>query len=99
MDPEFSDELTALMPVVPHHLAGENCSGCIVAAVEDGHVELLCNTCGAVVGVVRVGIMEAILGLDSEHATCPYCNHPNTLAELDDATSHVCEHCGRSFGL
>jgi hypothetical protein len=54
------------MPVVPHGLSGAECAGCIVAVVDGGTVELHCNTCGAVVGVVQVGIMEGLLGLDSE---------------------------------
>jgi hypothetical protein len=66
MDQEFSNELTSLMPVVPHGIGGVDCSGRIVAAVEDDSVELQCDRCGAVVGVVQVGIMEGLLGLDSE---------------------------------
>ena len=64
VDREFSEELTGLMPVVRHGVAGVECSGCIVAVVEGGTVELHCNLCGAVVGVVQVGIMEGLLGLD-----------------------------------
>jgi hypothetical protein len=50
MDQEFSDELTGLMPVVPHGISGVDCSGRIIATVEDNDVELRCNRCGAVVG-------------------------------------------------
>ena len=66
MDREFSEEITGLMPVVPHGLSSVDCAGCIVAVVEDGTVELHCNLCGAVVGVVQVGILEGLLGLDCE---------------------------------
>jgi hypothetical protein len=66
VDREFSDELTGLMPVVPHGLGGVDCCGCIVAVVESDTVELRCNKCGAVVGVVRVGIIEGLLGLDCD---------------------------------
>ena len=68
MDQEFSDELTGLMPVVPHGISGVDCSGRIIAAVEGNDVELRCNECGAVVGVVQINGAEresdgwAILG-------------------------------------
>jgi hypothetical protein len=71
MDQEFSDELTGLMPVVPHGTGGADCSGRIIAAVEDDNVELQCDRCGAVVGVVQVGIMEGLLGLDCEDECAP----------------------------
>jgi hypothetical protein len=64
---EFRYELTSLMPVVPHGLSGVDCAGCIVAVVEGGTVGLHCKLCGAVVGVVQVGIMEGLLGLDCGH--------------------------------
>ena len=73
MDREFSEELTGLMPVVPHGFAGVDCGGRIVAVVGSGKVELRCDRCGAVVGVVQVGIMEGLLGLDSTEGTCPHC--------------------------
>ena len=66
MDREFSDELTRLMPYVCHGMAGGNCSGRVVAVVEEHTVELRCENCGAVVGVVQVGIMEGLLGLDCD---------------------------------
>ena len=66
MDRDFSDELTSLMPRVPHSIVDAGCCGCIVAAVEDGNVELRCDECGSVVGVVQVGIMEGLLGLDCD---------------------------------
>jgi len=68
VDSEFSKELTGLMPVVPHRTGGVDCNGCIVAVVENGTVELRCNECGTVVGVVQVGIMEGLLGLDCDDA-------------------------------
>jgi hypothetical protein len=54
------------MPVVAHRLAGADCPGCVVAVVEEGTVELRCGGCGAVVGVVQVGIMEGLLGFDGD---------------------------------
>jgi hypothetical protein len=38
MDQELSDELTGLMPVVPHGTSGVDCSGRTIAAVEDNKV-------------------------------------------------------------
>lgn len=84
MDQEFSDELTGLMPVVPHGISGVDCSGRIIAAVEDNNVELSCNRCGAVVGVVQVGIMEGLLGLDCAEE-CDRCKNV-VHAEADDDT-------------
>jgi hypothetical protein len=69
VDREFSEELTGLMPVVSHRSGGVDCGGSIVAIVESGSVELRCDRCGAAVGVVQVGIMEGLLGLDSEDAS------------------------------
>jgi hypothetical protein len=40
------------MPIVPHAAAGVECCGCIIAAVDCSNVELRCNECRAVVGVV-----------------------------------------------
>jgi hypothetical protein len=98
MDREFSDELTGLMPRVLHGITGVDCSGRVVAVVEDTSVELRCDKCGAVVGVVQVGIMEGLLGLDCEEATCPYCGKANTSAYHETAP-YVCEHCGKSVGI
>ena len=95
MDREFSEELTGLMPVVRHRLSGAECSGRIVAVVESGTVELRCNECGAVVGVVEVGIMEGLLGWDGQEETCPHCGAVNTLSELDGTATFVCEQCGK----
>jgi hypothetical protein len=71
VDREFSEELTGLMPVVAHRLGGGACAGYIVAAVESDTVELQCNLCGEIVGVVQVGIMEGLLGLDCDEELSP----------------------------
>jgi hypothetical protein len=97
MDREFSDELTGLMPVVPHGIAGAGCGGRIVAAIESGTVELHCNTCAAVVGVVQLGIMEGLLGLDCADATCPQCGAVNTFTGIDEMLLYECHHCGAAF--
>ena len=73
MDQEFSDEITGLMPIIPHGIAGADCSGFVIAVVENSTVELRCNQCGACVGVVQVGVMEGLLGLDCFDEACLRC--------------------------
>jgi hypothetical protein len=63
MDKDTSNELTALMPVVAHEAAGIDCCGCIIAAVEGSTVELRCNECGAVMGVVQIDVLCGLIGL------------------------------------
>jgi predicted RNA-binding Zn-ribbon protein involved in translation (DUF1610 family) len=76
---DTSDELTGSMPIVPHGTApGVECCGCIVAVVEDQNVELQCNECGAVVGVIQIDILRGLLGLDAAKVTCPHCGKLNT---------------------
>jgi hypothetical protein len=53
---------------VLHGIAGVEYQGRVVAVVEDTTVELRCDQCGAVVGVVQAGIMEGLLGLDCGEA-------------------------------
>jgi hypothetical protein len=96
VDREFSDELTGLMPVVPHGITGVDCSGYVVAVVEESDVELRCNKCGAVVGVVQVGIMEGLLGLDCATTTCPHCGKENTFPGSRDVSTYTCEGCGKA---
>jgi hypothetical protein len=95
VDREFSEELTGLMPVVPHGITGVNCSGYVVAEVEQSDVELRCNKCGAVVGVVQVGIMEGLLGLDCATTTCPHCGKENTLLGSSNVSTYMCDGCGK----
>jgi hypothetical protein len=64
MAPDASDELTSRMPIVAHEAAGVACCGCIVAAVEGSNVELRCNECGAVLGMVQIDELRELLGLD-----------------------------------
>jgi hypothetical protein len=95
VDRELSDELNGLMPVVAHRLGGVDCDGSIIAVVESGSVELRCNECGAVVGVVQVGIMEGLLGLDCADATCLHCGELSTSSGFDELLLlFVCQHCG-----
>jgi hypothetical protein len=64
-DKDLSIELTALMPVVAHKaVIGVNCPGSIVAAAGGSNVELQCNECGAVMGVVQIDILSGLIGLD-----------------------------------
>jgi hypothetical protein len=92
VDREFSDELTSLMPIVPHGIAGANCSGFVIAVVVETNVELRCNKCGAVVGLVQTGIMEGLLGLDCAEEMCLQCGKLSTCV----ATNYLCDGCGKS---
>jgi hypothetical protein len=49
---------------VVHDSAGVDCCGCIIAAVEGCTVELRCNECGAVGGVIQIDVRRGLLGLD-----------------------------------
>ncbi len=70
MDRDLSDDLTGRMPIVAHEeITGVDCCGCIIAAVEGSNVELRCNECGAVVGVVQIDILRGLLGVDGTAAT------------------------------
>jgi hypothetical protein len=99
MDQGFSNELTGLMPVVPHGISGVDCSGRIIAAVEDNDVELRCNRCGAVVGVVQINIMEGLLGLDCAEAACPHGGKVNTFSSFSEISTYVCDQCGNTVEL
>jgi hypothetical protein len=80
---DLSDDLTGQMPIVPHRaIPGVDCWGCIVAAVEGNSVELRCNECGAVLGVVQADILRALLGLESAEATCPHLRQTEHLSRL-----------------
>ncbi len=95
MDRELSDDLTSRMPIVPHSTAGVDCCGCIVAAVDGNNVELRCNDCGAVVGVIQVNILRDLLGLESAAATCPHCGKENMFPGFTEVSGYVCSECGK----
>src|SRR5260370_42128139 len=99
MDQEFNDELTGLMPVVPHGISGVDCSGRIIAAVEDNDVELRCNECGAVVGVVQVNIMVGLLRLDCAEATCPHCGKGDRFSSFSEVSTYVCDECRNTIAF
>jgi hypothetical protein len=65
--PHTRDELTGRMPIVAHEsVAGVDCCGCIIAAVEGSSVEPRCNECGAVVGVIQIDILCGCWGWTCE---------------------------------
>jgi hypothetical protein len=97
MGDDPSDDLTSRMPIVPHGtVAGVDCSGCIIAAVEGTNVELRCNECGAVVGVVQLDILKGLLGLECATATCPHCGKENTFPGFSEVSTYVCTECGKA---
>ena len=97
MDRDLSNQLTGRMAIVPHEtIAGVDCCGCIVAAVEGINVELRCNECGAVVGVVRLEILKGLLGLNCAEATCPHCGTLNTFPGFIAISTYTCHECGKA---
>jgi hypothetical protein len=57
------DNLNDMLPIIPHESAGADCCGCIVVSVTGNDAELRCNECGAVVGVVQVGILRDLVSM------------------------------------
>ena len=96
MDHELGAELTRRMPIVAHETASADCCGCIVAAVEGTSVELRCNECGAVVGVIQLEILKGLLGLECATATCPHCGKENTFPGFSEVETYVCHECGKA---
>jgi hypothetical protein len=96
MDCDRSDELTSRMPIVAHEDAGVDCCGCIVAAVEGNNVELRCNECEAVVGVIQIGILKGLLGLESATEKCPHCGTLNTAPGFSQMKAYVCTNRGKA---
>jgi hypothetical protein len=97
MDRDLSDELTSRMPIMPHAaITGVDCCGCIVAAVDGTNVEMRCNECGDVVGVMQIDILRGLLGLDCFTATCPHCGKENTFPGFDEVFTYVCHECGKA---
>jgi hypothetical protein len=96
MDRDLSDQITSPIAVVPHEtIAGVDCCGCIVAAVEGTNVELRCNECGAVVGVVQIEILRGLLGLRCATAICLHCGKVNTFPGFDQVSTYICDECGK----
>ena len=57
------DSLENDFPIIPHESSGADCCGCIVVRVRGKDAELQCNECGAVGGVVQVGILKDLVSL------------------------------------
>jgi hypothetical protein len=97
LDRELSSELTGRMPIVPHGtIVGVDCCGCIVAALDGTNVELQCNECGAVVGVIQIDILKGLLGLDCATDTCPHRGKVNAFPGFDRMNAYTCQHCGKT---
>jgi hypothetical protein len=96
MDRDISHDLTSRMPILPHETGGVECCGCIIAAVDGTNVELRCNECGAVVGVVHMDILKGLLGLECATATCPHCGKENTFPGFSVVSTYVCAECGKA---
>ena len=50
-------------PLIPHSSTGARCRGYIVATATGNDVELACNECGAVVGVMQADILVDLVRL------------------------------------
>jgi hypothetical protein len=50
-------------PIIPHESAGVDCLGCLIVNVRGNDAELVCNECGAVVGVMNTGILRDVVYL------------------------------------
>jgi hypothetical protein len=57
------DSLEAGFPIIPHQTTGVDCCGSIILKVTGKDAELVCNECGAVVGVVQVDILRDLVSL------------------------------------
>jgi hypothetical protein len=57
------DDLPSRFPFIPHESAGADCSGFIVPVIKGNYVELRCNECGAVVGVVLIEILRNLISM------------------------------------
>jgi hypothetical protein len=87
--------LNEVLPIVPHEVAGVECCGCITADINGETVKLVCNECRAVVGIVDLGVLTQLLGLECAKATCPYWGKANTFPGFTEMTAYTCKHCGR----
>jgi hypothetical protein len=59
--------LSDRLPPIPHNQAGE-CCGCIISREEGATVELVCNECSTVVGVVHRDVLEDLLFLTGRNS-------------------------------
>jgi hypothetical protein len=55
---ESGATIAKAFPIIPHESAGVDCCGCIVVNASGRDAELVCNECGAVVGVLNIGILR-----------------------------------------
>lgn len=72
------------------------CDGCIVGQFRGEDIELRCNECSAVLGVIRTEIRRALLGLDSVCEVCPYCGRENVFPGFDEMKIYICQGCERA---
>ena len=61
----LDNDLPSEIPIALHEtIAGVGCSGCIIVRADDINVQLQCNGCGAIVGVMHIDILHWMLGRD-----------------------------------
>jgi hypothetical protein len=93
---ELSEEFTGRMAVIPHEsIPGVRCRGCISAAADGNDVELHCEECGTVVGVLHVEIFKSLVGLGYARTACSHCGREHVFeGTLADLKPFVCYDCG-----
>jgi hypothetical protein len=50
-------QLQAHFPHTPHDSAGTDCCGCIILRPSGNETPLICNECGAIVGLIHTDIL------------------------------------------
>ena len=81
--PALDDDLPDNILIARHEsIDGVDCCVCIVGRVDGDNVELQCNECRAVVGVVQIDVFRGLLRLDYATAICPQCGKENTFRRL-----------------
>jgi hypothetical protein len=60
---DLMDDLPNRFPIQAHESTGVDCGGCIVPVLQGNDVELRCNECGAVVGVLQIAILDDLVSM------------------------------------
>ena len=63
-------DLNGLLPIIPHESAGVDYCVCMIANEQGNVTELLCNECGAVLGVMNIAILMDLISLIPATSSC-----------------------------
>ena len=88
---DASDELTSMMPIIAHEsVAGVDCCGCIIAAVEGSNVELVQGGARRISTCRWLGCKRVIKGYPSVgHLTLDHGDRGKKDAEPADASAEA----------